>query len=103
MNNYLAINQREIQDVFTPAKNFSTIGGVMNVILPLVFFVSALVFLVMLVTGGFMYINSEGNAEVLKKAKHTIGYSILGIITISLSFLFVKLIAKILNVALPFN
>ncbi len=49
-----------------------------------------------------MYIHSEGNAELLKKAKNTIGYSILGIIIVSLSFFFVKLLAKILNVALPF-
>lgn len=101
-NYYLAINQGEIEKAFAPAKNFSTIGGIMKVLFPLIFYGSALIFLAMLIMSGFMYINSEGNAEVLKKAKNTIGYSILGIIIVSLSFFSVKLIAKILNVELPF-
>lgn len=99
---FLAINQNDIKNSFIPAQKFDSIGTVLNIILPLVFYGSALVFLVMLITSGFMYINSEGNAEVLKKAKYTIGYSILGIIVISISFLLVKLIARILNVNILF-
>ena len=78
-----------------PIAHISTIGSVVNVILPIAYIGSAMLFLGMLIIGGFIYIQSEGNPEKLKKAQQLLMSAILGLAVVLGSYLLVKLIAVI--------
>ena|SRR3990172_2850903 len=84
-----------------PFARISTFAHLLNVILPLLIVGAALLLLVMLLYGGFNWIKAGGNPENLGKAQKTMTFAILGLIIVVLSFLFVKLISIIFNIAAP--
>ena len=90
-------------DNFTPAK-ITSIQNLMNIILPLLMTFTSLFFLIMLFKSAFRILTAGENKEEVEKAKKTISFAVLGLIIIISSFLFVRIIAKILQIEsiLPF-
>ena len=84
-------------DNFTPAK-FANIATLINVILPLLTLGAALIFLVMALYGGFVWITSGGSQENLAKAQKIFTSSIIGLVIVIFSFALVNLIGYILKV-----
>ena len=81
-----------------PPATIATLDKLINLFIPLLQTGAALVFLVMLLYGGFTWITSGDNPENVKKAQKTLTYAVFGILTVALSYLVVKLIIWILNV-----
>jgi len=73
----------------------------LNVFIPLLIVGAALLLLVMLLYGAFTILTAAGNPENIKKAQKIFTFAILGLIVVILSFLFVKLISIIFNIAAP--
>lgn len=84
-------------DNFSPAK-FANIATFINVILPLLTLGAAILFLVMALYGGFVWITSGGSQENLAKAQKIFTSSIIGLVIVIFSFVLVKLIGYILNI-----
>ncbi len=85
------------KDNFAPAK-FDTVSVFLNVLLPLATAGAALIFLVMMLRAAFNIITHGDNPEAIKKAQQSMVFAILGLLIVILSFLFVRLIGKILGV-----
>jgi len=84
-----------------PVAKFSSIGMLINVIVPLIMTVGALSFLVMLLFGAFTYLTSEGSPEKLKKAQSILLFSVVGLLLMVASFIIVRLIGYVLKVEIP--
>jgi len=91
-----------IKDNFEPAKNFSSIGNILNVIFPTVSLGAAIICLVMLLYGGFTYISAGDNPKNIQKAWQTIIFAIIGLFIVALSYAAVRLITTLLKVELPY-
>ncbi len=91
----------EINETTFPPARFGSIGGLLNIIIPILIFGAALLLLVMLLYGGFTMLTAGGNPENVEKAKKIMTFAIIGLIVVILSFLFVKIIGIIFNIALP--
>ena len=83
--------------IYAPA-NVSSIGSLMNVFIPLVMTTASIIFLFMLLFGGFKILTAGGSAENFKKAQQLITWAVVGFGLIVLSFLIVKVIGYITNV-----
>lgn len=83
------------QTITGPLKNISTVGDIISRVLLFLFPAAGLVLLVVLIWGGFDFIQSEGNPEKVKSAWAKITAGIVGFILLVLSMLFVRLIAVI--------
>ncbi|NTU46459.1 hypothetical protein HGA88_02435 [Candidatus Roizmanbacteria bacterium] len=81
-----------------PAAQFSSIGTILNIILPLFMLGGSLLFLVMLLYGAYTYMTAGGSPENIKKAKLTITFSVLGLALVISSYVIVKLIGIIFNI-----
>lgn len=57
--------------------------------------------LVFIIVGGITFILSAGNDEKIKKAVHTIRYSIIGLVVSFLAFFFVAWLSRLLDI--PFD
>ena len=88
---------------FAPAK-ITSISTLMKIILPLLMTFVSIFFLIILFKSAFTILTAGPNKEAVAKAKKTISFAILGLIVIISSFLFVRIIAKILQIEsmLPF-
>lgn len=87
----------EIGSKFAPSK-LSTIGQLMNVILPLMMSGAALVFLVMLLYGAFNYLRGGDNPEMIKKAFSTMVWAVIGLGIVVASFVAVRLLGSLLGI-----
>lgn len=97
-NKFLAL---DISSDFPIARNFSTIGDILNLIIPLITTASAIILLAMFFIGAFTIIRGGDNPEEIKKAKSLFTWAVVGMIVIVASFLIVKLIGRIFNISLP--
>ncbi len=85
------------QNNFFPSK-FSDLATFVNLLIPLLMTGGALIFLVMLLYGGFVWITAGDNAESVKKSQKILTFAAVGLVIVFLSYLAVKLIGIILNV-----
>lgn len=88
-------------DTANPLRHISTIGSIVNTILPILFIGAGLSFLGMIVLAGFIYLGSEGNPEKLKKAQQLIMSAVIGLAVVLMSYLLVKLIGSTLGYTFP--
>ncbi len=85
-----------------PLAKFGDLGVILNVVIPLLTTGAGLLFLVMLVYGAFMYLQSGGKAENIKKAQSTLTFAIIGFVIVLCSYLIIKLIGVIFQIQMPF-
>lgn len=87
---------------FAPAR-FVKISDFVNLLAPTLIIGAAVLFFILLIYAGFLYMRSEGNADELKKVKNLLTYSIIGFAIIISSFLIIKIVGLIFNIQnLPF-
>ncbi|MBW7959971.1 hypothetical protein B6D29_04150 [Microgenomates bacterium UTCPR1] len=92
------LSQVDIQKQFVPAGKINSIGGIVNLLLPIMLIGSALIFLAMSLFGGFMYITQGDNPEGLKKARSTVIFAVLGLVIVIISFVAVQIIGKMFGI-----
>ncbi len=90
----------DISTDFAPAKNFGSIASFINLFIPLIMVIAAVLTLVMFLWGGYTYVTAGGESEKLDQAKKNFTFAIIGLVIIVSSFLFAKLIAKILGITI---
>ena len=79
-------------------------GSVLQILATLIAFglvVASILSLVYIIFGGITFILSAGNEEKIKKAVHTVRYSIIGLVVSFVAFFVVSWVAKILDI--PFE
>lgn len=96
-----AVTQKDIIALFPPAKNFGTIGAIINVILPVVSVGAGLIFVGMMIYAGFLYMGSEGSPETIKKIQKLLTWSIIGFVIVVASFIFVRFLFFLFNLTAP--
>jgi len=82
---------------FAPAK-FANIASFINIILPMMMIGASLVFLAMILYGGFSWITAGGNPENVSKAQKIFINAIIGLVIVVFGFVITKVIGYILNV-----
>lgn len=85
------------QNTFPPAK-FATFATLLNIVLPLLMIGAALLLLVLLLYGAFVWITAGDNPENVKKSQKIITYGLTGLMIVILSFLVVKIIGIVFNI-----
>ena len=90
----------DIKDYFQPAEKFSTFGDLVSVILPNLYILSGLVFLVLLIFGGLSLIMAAGgqNPQQAEKGKNAVTAALIGFLLIFVSFWVIKIIETITGV-----
>lgn len=83
--------------IFPPAR-FGNLGALLNIIFTLIMSGSAIIFLVVLISGAYNILTAGDNPEKIKKAQQTFLYSVIGLVVIAGAYLFVKIIARIFRV-----
>jgi cell division protein FtsW (lipid II flippase) len=96
------INATTLPTYFPPAAYFTSIGGIVNVLISVIMAIAGLVFGGMLLYSAYMVITAGGNPDNIETAKKTATYAILGIVIMFMAYTFVRLLAWMLNVDLPF-
>lgn len=84
-----------------PLAKVSSLGSLINVAIPLITIVAALIFLFMLISGAFKYITAGDSAEQVKKAQSTFVTAIIGLIIVVSAYMIVKLIGYIFKFEMP--
>lgn len=86
-----------------PAARFANVGVFLNIFIPLVTMIAALIFGAMLLWGAYTYLTAGDNAENISKAKKILVWSIIGIVFIISAALIVRIAGAVLNVNTVFN
>lgn len=84
-----------------PLARISTIGHLLNIFIPTLIGGAAVLLLIMLLYGSYTLITAGESSDSVAKAKKIMTYSILGLVVVVLSFLLVKLITGVFNIAAP--
>jgi len=71
-----------------------TLSDLLQNVINYILAISAGIAVLFLIVGGIKYIASQGNEESIESAKHTILYSIIGLLVIVLSFVIVTFITN---------
>lgn len=91
----------EINDKIFPAARITSIGTLLNTLIPVFFIAMTLLFLLYLLWGGLDWIISGSNKENVIKAQSKWRYAILGFTVIMISILLVKVLGYITNIKFP--
>lgn len=84
-----------------PVAKISSLGSILNILIPFMTVGAGLIFLVMLIIGSFMYITSGDNPEGVKKAQATMFSAVTGLVIVISAYLVAKLIGWFFKVDLP--
>lgn len=95
------INQDTIKERFGPARYFSDIGSLVNILVPTLIFGAAIIFLAMLFVGGYKIMMAAGEPDAIASGRNTITFAIIGLVIIMISFLVVRIIGFVLGVDVP--
>ncbi|MGB4966449.1 MAG: hypothetical protein WBO77_05080 [Microgenomates group bacterium] len=88
------------QDTFAPAR-LSSISSLLNVAIPLILIIAAVLLLAMLMMGGIKMLQAGDSSENFQKVQELLFWAVLGFGLIAASFFLTKLIGFITNVAIP--
>ncbi len=94
----------DLSKEFAPAETFKNLGDVVNVLLQNAFVIAGVIFLVLLIFGGFTFIVSAGSGDAKKSehSKQTITAAVTGLVLVFASYWIIQIIEiltgiKILN------
>jgi hypothetical protein len=88
---------KPVYAVSDPAQ-LSDIVGILERVIKLLAPAAGIAFLIMLLIGGFQFINSGGDPKAAGQARTTLTYAVIGIILVVSAWLILKLIAQITGV-----
>ena len=97
MERLAQINPTTLPTFFPPAR-FANISSVTNLLIPIIFVGSALVFLGIMLLGGFKILTAGGDTENIQQAKKLFTYSMFGMVVILTAYLIVKLLSFIAQI-----
>lgn len=80
------------------AAKLSDLESYFSKVVGIILELAGIAFFIMIVIGGFNYLNSSGNPQQAEAAKKTLTYAIFGMILLALSFLILKLISQFTGV-----
>ncbi len=83
------------QPIEGPLQGINTIGDLINRILPFLTAFAGVILLFVFIWGGYDFITSQGNADKVKSAQAKITTGIIGFVLLIISYLLVRVIAKI--------
>ncbi|MCR4329558.1 MAG: hypothetical protein NUV65_03355 [Candidatus Roizmanbacteria bacterium] len=89
---YLA--QVEINKVFAPAANFTSVGSLINLVIRLISLGAGAMFMFTMVYASYQYITSDGEEEKINKAKKAFVSSSIGMILVVVAYWAVQIIAR---------
>lgn len=97
MKNLFLTQRIEIggQPIEGPLQGINTLGDLINRLLPFMITFAGIILLLVFIWGGYDFITSQGNPEKVKSAQAKITTGIIGFILLIVSYLLVRLIAKI--------
>ncbi|MCX7996183.1 MAG: hypothetical protein N2691_00280 [Patescibacteria group bacterium] len=95
------INATTLPSYFPPARYFTDIGSLLDVIVPALVMVATLGLLAMLIYASFIYLTSQGDPDKVVEARNIATYAILGLVLIMISFLIVRIIEYVFQLNLP--
>lgn len=99
MPTYIAqINATTIPSYFPPARYFTSIGALVNTVVPALLLIAALILLAMLFYAAYKVLTAGGNPDAITEARNTATFAIVGIVVIMLSYLIVRIVSFILGV-----
>lgn len=81
-----------------PLEGYSTIGDIINNVVPFVMSLAGIILFFVLMWGGFDYVTSQGVPEKLKTANAKITAGVIGFVLLVLSFLITRVLAYIFGV-----
>lgn len=87
----------KIQDYFTPAARFNTLGGTATTIGKIVALAGGLMVFMGFVYGAYLVITSQGEAKKMQEAQQIFIWGIVGLIVILGSFWIVQIIGTLLG------
>lgn len=90
----------ELKDVFSPAKNFTTFGDVVSVIVKNAFVLAGIISFVLLILGGFNIIVSAGDSKKTESGRNAITGAVIGLLVIVGSFWIIQIINKLTGLTL---
>lgn len=92
----------EIRDVFTPAQQFPTFGGLINVIIKNAFMFAGVITFVLLIFGGFGFIVGAGSGDTkrMEQAQKTITGAVVGLLIVVASYWIIQILESITGVSL---
>ncbi|MBI5614572.1 hypothetical protein HY947_06615 [Candidatus Gottesmanbacteria bacterium] len=95
----------DIEQIFTPAKSFPTIGSMVNVLLKNSLVIAGIIALALLIFGGFGVIVSagEGDTKKLEQSQQTITGAVTGLIIIVAAVWIIQIIEKLTGLKLLSN
>ena len=87
-------------DIFAPAENFGTLADFFNMIVPNILLLAGIIFFVLLVVGGFMFIAGAGGGDANQtgKGQKAITYALIGFIIIFVSYWIIKIIETVTGI-----
>lgn len=88
----------EINPTTFPAARFTTIGSLLNILLPSVYMIAGLVFLGILFWGAYIWIRASGDPKKLETSHNTLKYALLGIIVIAISYVITKVLLSMFGI-----
>lgn len=87
---------------FPPARYFTDIGSIVNLLIPIIMTIGAVTFGAMLMYAGFLVVTSQGEEQKIEEAKKVATYAFIGLVVMFMAYTIVLLLTYILNVELPF-
>lgn len=78
--------------------NYSSIASFLNLLIPIIFILAGLIFLFLLIGGGFSIVASGGNAKSVESGKNQIMSAIIGFLVIFAAYWIIQIIEKFTGV-----
>lgn len=94
----------DIRTAFPPAKlggQSTTLATILDVVIPMLTIVGALLFLAMGLYGAFTMLTAGGDPEKVQKAQQIFKTSVIGLVIVLAAFTIVKVITKMFNINAP--
>ena len=85
------------QDVPNLNTNFKDLGSVLSAGFEVVIYIAGFLLLIYLLWGGFQYLMSGSNKEVVAKARARITYAFIGFIVVIISFAIMQYLKSVLS------
>lgn len=94
----------DIRTAFPPAKlggQATTFATILDVVIPTLTIIAALLFLIMGLYGAFVLVTAGGDPEKVQKAQQIFKTSAIGLVIVVSAFTIVKVISNIFNINAP--
>lgn len=91
--------QVNIQNAFPPANNFSSLAGLINILLPNVFTIAGIIAFVSVIVTGFKFIQHAGHMEGEKAAqsKGALTAAVTGLLIIVAAYFIIQVVSTIIG------